>query len=703
MPGQDADPVQERLDAISKALARLSRRLSDVEARLNAMAPPVAVPPPPPWPEPAEFQQTEPPGAPQEPETPSALEPELPGAQEQETPGAPPPVAEIPEPRAPVRPAAQPAPAAADLVESSFGLSWLNRIGVITLVLGVAFLFKYAIDNEWIGPWMRVAIGVMAGLTALVAAERLHRAGQRIFSMGITALGISILYVSCYAAYGFYQLAPVAASFAAMAAVTAAGAWLSLRYDAAAIAVLSLIGGFLTPMVLSTGRDAPWILFPYLLLLIAGSVWVRRARSWAVAEWLALMAGAAMYAAWFADHFETAKRAPAAFFPLCAYVLFSFSPSRAVRQLAHVGAGLSFALVFRPDAALLFAALLPLAAAGLLRNMTGAAALGFWLPYWIHASTPGAGEDFWTCVAGVSAGFVFIHGWQLWELQPEEGSRDWTVPMVYAANSVAWYASLHALMEPEHHAWTGAMTFLAAAVFAGSAWVAHRARVMALLSGVLAVAYFTLAIPIQFGAWRVSVAWILEAVVLAFLASRFQARLPHWIAAAVLLLGIGHTVVLDAQMETERIFANARFFVMAWAALGCWISAMLLRPRVLAAAAYMAGHAVMLGALELEVLEQIRRTAAPEDVRSASIVAFSLVLALYGFALVALGVARRARLDRVMGLIGLSLVIVKLYLFDVWQLGRLFRSTAFVGLGLLLVAASYLYSRHRERLAKWIR
>lgn len=618
-------------------------------------------------------------------------------------PGTPPPVDEMPGGQRPPDSAAQPAPAAADLVESSFGLSWLNRIGVITLVLGVAFLFKYAIDNEWIGPWMRVAIGVMAGLAALLAAARLHRAGQRNFAMGITALGICILYVSCYAAYGFYQLAPVAASFAAMAVVTAAGAWLALHYDAASIAVLSLIGGFLTPLVLSTGRDAPWVVFPYLLLLIAGSVWVRRARGWAVAEWLALLAGAQIYAAWFGVHFAAEKRAPAAFFPLCAYVLFSFSPSRAVRQLAHAGAGLSFAFVFRPDAALLFAALLPLAAAGLLRNMTAAAALGFWLPYWIHAGAPGASEDFWACFAGVAAGFCFVHGWQLWELQPEEGSRDWTVPMIYAVNSVAWYASSYALLEPERHAWTGAMTFLAAAVFAGSAWVARRATALALLSGVLAVAYFTLAVPIQFGAWSVSVAWILEAVALAFLAPRFPARLPHWLAAAVLVLGIGHAAVVDARLPVERIFVNTRFFVISWAALGSWICASLLKPRMLAAAAYLAGHALMLGGLELEILGHIQRTAAPEDVRSASIVAFSLFLAFYGFVLVALGVARRARLDRVAGLITLSLVVAKLYLFDVWQLGRLFRSTAFVGLGLLLVAASYLYSRQRERLAKWIR
>ena len=681
MQGNEQSEVQERLDAISKALARLSRRLDDLESRLNRMEQPASMPPPPPpWPAPEAAMAA---NAEHAPEPGFAAAEAAPAEQH--------------------LPSGMPAAPTAEAVESTFGLAWMNRIGVVTLVLGVAFLFKYAVDNQWIGPWLRVALGVLAGLAALALADRLYRSAQRVFAVGITGLGISVLYVSCYAAYGFYQLAPLPASFAGMVLTTAAAAWLALRYEAAAIAVLSLIGGFLTPLVLSTGRDAPWVLFPYLLLLIAGAVLLRRSRGWAAVEWLALLAGAAIYAAWFADHFEPAKRAPAAFFPLGAYALFLLSPSSAVRQLAQFGAGLSAAFVFRPESALLFAVLLPLAAVGLLRDMPAAVAAGFWIPYRIHVVSLEAGEDFLVRLAGLACGFALVHGWTLWWGRRHADSRDWTVPLVHAANAVAWYAASYALLEPGRHAWTGAFTLAAAILFAVSAWIVRRTEALALDSGVLSVAFLTLAIPIQFGAWRVSVAWILEAVLLAFLASRFQARLPHWIAAAVLMLGLGRAVFADVSMTVERIFVNTRFFVMLWAALGCWISASLLSPRALAAAAYIAGHGMMLAGAELEILGQIRRTVAPEDVGSASLVAFSLVLAGYGFALVALGVFRRAKLDRALGLMALGFVVVKLYLYDVWQLGKLFRSAAFVGLGLLLVAASYLYSRHRERLSRWIR
>ncbi|GIU77882.1 MAG: membrane protein [Bryobacteraceae bacterium] len=677
MTGDELGQVQERLDAISKALARLSRRVDEIEARLAAL-PQLAPPPPPPWPEPA---------APSDADV----------VQE-------PAAAALPETRmeTAVPPPAQTAPAAAEPVESSFGLSWLNRIGVVTLVLGVAFLFKYAIDNEWIGPRGRVALGVAAGIAALAAADRLSRTGQRVFAMGITALGISVLYVSSYAAYGFYQLAPVALSFAAMMLVTASAAWLALRYDASSIAVLSLIGGFATPLVLSTGRDAPWVLFPYLLLLVAGAVWVRRRRGWSTVEWLALLGAAALYELWFLRHFETAKRAPAAFFLLSACALFHLSPSAAARQVAHVGAAVGIAFVFQPDSSWLFAILIPLTGVGLLRNMGAAAAAGFWLPYSILAGVLNPDEAFWIRFAGVTAGFGLIHAWALWQRGSGQEPGDWTAPMVYAVNAVAWYASAYALLEPEHQLWTGAFTFAAGALLAASAWVARRTEAIALLSGVLATAFFTLAVPIQFQAWRVTVAWVLEGVLLAFLASRFPARLPHWIAAVVLSLALLRVAFVDSNLHPQMLFINERFFVMVWAALGCWISAALLQPRFLAAASYVAGHAVMLAGMELEVIGQVRRTALPENLHSASILAFSLVLGAYGVALVALGMARRARLDRALGLLALGFVVLKLYLYDVWQLGRLFRSTAFVGLGLLLVAASYLYSRHRERLSKWL-
>src|SRR6187399_3288136 len=69
--------------------------------------------------------------------------------------------------------------AVADAVETNAGLVWANRIGAITMILGVLFAFKYGVDNEMIGPTGRVLTGILAGIVALAGGDKLwHRRHQ---------------------------------------------------------------------------------------------------------------------------------------------------------------------------------------------------------------------------------------------------------------------------------------------------------------------------------------------------------------------------------------------------------------------------------------------------------------------------------------------------------------------------------------------
>lgn len=80
--------------------------------------------------------------------------------------------------------------------ETRFGLTLLNRIGVITLILGAAFFFKYAVENEWVGPGARVALGLAAALAALWFGDCQRRRDERLFGNGVTGLGGALLFVS---------------------------------------------------------------------------------------------------------------------------------------------------------------------------------------------------------------------------------------------------------------------------------------------------------------------------------------------------------------------------------------------------------------------------------------------------------------------------------------------------------------------------
>ena len=101
---------------------------------------------------------------------------------------------------------------------------------------------------------------------------------------------MSILYLSFYATFGLYHLLPQATAFVLMVMVTAMAGALALRYDAMAIAALGMLGVYATPILLSSGQDAPWTFFSYLFLIDAGAVALARPRRWRPLDLMAFIA-----------------------------------------------------------------------------------------------------------------------------------------------------------------------------------------------------------------------------------------------------------------------------------------------------------------------------------------------------------------------------------------------------------------------------
>jgi uncharacterized membrane protein len=141
-------------------------------------------------------------------------------------------------------------------MEAVIGGNWLNRIGAATLVVGMAFFLKYAIDNGWINPTGRVIIGLLVGLGCLALGERHQKNMLPVFAQGLSGAGVAILYFTTFAAYSFYtpRLIDQVPAFVFMAVVTAVAIALSVRYDTVVIAALGILGGFLTPILLSGAR-----------------------------------------------------------------------------------------------------------------------------------------------------------------------------------------------------------------------------------------------------------------------------------------------------------------------------------------------------------------------------------------------------------------------------------------------------------------
>src|SRR6266540_5455498 len=106
-------------------------------------------------------------------------------------------------------------------LEALIGGNWLLKIGILAIVLGALYFLKYAFDNEWIGNTGRVLIGVFAGLGLLYASEVFRKKDYTLYGQALAAGGISILYLSIYAAFNFYSLITQFPALLFMALVTA--------------------------------------------------------------------------------------------------------------------------------------------------------------------------------------------------------------------------------------------------------------------------------------------------------------------------------------------------------------------------------------------------------------------------------------------------------------------------------------------------
>lgn len=172
--------------------------------------------------------------------------------------------------------------------ELQAGTRWVTWLGAGALVIAAALFVKLAIDQGWLGPVARLAMGSAVGVGLLFAGWRASRAEMRPLAQGLFGAGLGVLYVAMYVAFASYGLIAREIVFAAMVGVTVAGCAIALRHDAQPIAVLALVGGLLTPVALRSGGGAESALLPYLLVLDLGAVAIALVRRWFAIEVIAL-------------------------------------------------------------------------------------------------------------------------------------------------------------------------------------------------------------------------------------------------------------------------------------------------------------------------------------------------------------------------------------------------------------------------------
>ncbi len=179
------------------------------------------------------------------------------------------------------------APSSPDMFESALrvvreyftGGNTLVRAGVIVLFFGVAFLLRYLAEHTRVPIEFRLCGVAVGGIVLLMLGWRLRR--QRpAYALALQGGAVGILYLTVFAGLRLYSLLPPGVAFALLAAVAIFSAALAVLQNSQAFAVLAVTGGFLAPILASTGHGSHVVLFSYFAVLNAGILLIAWFKAW---------------------------------------------------------------------------------------------------------------------------------------------------------------------------------------------------------------------------------------------------------------------------------------------------------------------------------------------------------------------------------------------------------------------------------------
>jgi len=213
------------------------------------------------------------------------------------SPVAPEPPPQLPPPSVPTSPAGQAAASPSQPIgfEERFGTRWVVWVGGVALALGGIFLVRYTIEQDLIGPGVRILLGALLAF-ALVAAGEWERRNETLSGLRglpsanipsiLTAAGTTVAYATVYAAYALYGYLPPPAAFVLLGAVALLTLAAALLHGPA-LAGLGVIGAYLAPLLVSSAEPDYWSLYVYIGVVSAAGFALARWRLW---RWLAIMA-----------------------------------------------------------------------------------------------------------------------------------------------------------------------------------------------------------------------------------------------------------------------------------------------------------------------------------------------------------------------------------------------------------------------------
>jgi uncharacterized membrane protein len=242
-------------------------------------------------------------------------------------------------------------------MEYAVASQWLLRIGIVILVVGVGFFLKYSVEHGLLNEHARVALSTIAGLGMLAAGTQMLGRRYHVFGQGLMGGGLATLYFAVFAAGNLWHLVSIPIAFALMSLVTLLAGAIAVRFNSILVAVLGIIGGYGTPIMLSTGV----VNFPglngYMLVLGIGVLGLCYWKNWPLVNYLSFAATYVLFfgsmRAYDVSHFWEVMPFVTAFFVLFSTMTFLYKIVNKFRSnlldllALLVNAGVFYAVSYR--------------------------------------------------------------------------------------------------------------------------------------------------------------------------------------------------------------------------------------------------------------------------------------------------------------------------------------------------------------------
>ncbi|URD69431.1 DUF2339 domain-containing protein [Leptospira borgpetersenii] len=182
--------------------------------------------------------------------------------------------------------------------ELFLGGNFLGKLGLLSILLASSWFIKYAFDNRWVNESVRVLVGLSTGFGVCLAGIQLARKKFRILPESVLGAGFSIVYLSLFGGYYYYDFFSLSETFLYLSLLSVFSSGLAYWIRKEILYIFALIGSILSPILISTGENSYRFLFGYLVFLNILLFLISRKTTWIVSSFFLLVANFVLYLFW---------------------------------------------------------------------------------------------------------------------------------------------------------------------------------------------------------------------------------------------------------------------------------------------------------------------------------------------------------------------------------------------------------------------